>query len=526
MQGTVSEGIVPGLLREIYVGRKTGCLHFTRSDERVSVAFKEGRLVRSETNVPGERLGGFLIKKGLLSEVDLAHATDIVAREKKRLGAALLELGVTDPGPLEEALTDHVREMLVRLFGWTEGAYAFEDQAIDEKDGVPISLSTVQMILEAVNSVEDPDVVRYALGDIDRILGLSPDPLLRFQNIALSPSDGYVLSRVDGASSVRELTLLMTIPHEETEKILFRLLCAGLVEYLPVPPKSPPAPVAAPSRPVPQPQQAPVRPAAPPPLSPEIEARRVEIEEAFEGLRMKNHFEFLGIPKASTEAQVKEAYFRLAKRFHPDTAREPKLADLRSKLEVVFIRLGQAYEVLRNPKTRSEYESDLAARAPRIFPAKPTSPEASPAPDTDPLYQARLAEDLIRRAEKHVAGEKFWDAIQLLEEAVPMVQGKPRHKARVLLAQCYIKNPHWVKQGEELLKAVVRDDPQDVDAYFILGTIYKGTGLKSRADTMFRKVLELQPDHEAAASEVASQAEAPQEKSSESGFLKRLFGKT
>ena len=64
------------------------------------------------------------------------------------------------------------------------------------------------MILEAVHGIQDPDVIRYALGDIDRVLALSTDPLLRFQNITLTPTDGFVLSRVDGTLSAREITQL------------------------------------------------------------------------------------------------------------------------------------------------------------------------------------------------------------------------------------------------------------------------------------------------------------------------------
>ncbi len=71
------------------------------------------------------------------------------------------------------------------------------------------------------------------------------------------------------------------------------------------------------------------------------------------------------IPRTANETQVKEAYFRLAKRFHPDVHHDAALTDLRDKLEAVFIRLGQAYEVLRNPRTRASYEETLALRMPR-----------------------------------------------------------------------------------------------------------------------------------------------------------------
>jgi tetratricopeptide (TPR) repeat protein len=397
------------------------------------------------------------------------------------------------------------------------------------------------MILEAVRKVEDPDVVRYALGNIDRVLGQSSDPLLRFQKVTLSPADGYVLSRVDGSVSAREIVQMNPASPEETMKSLYGLLCTGILEYLTLPPKTPPKPearkpAAAPrpaatpavERPAPGagpvPAPAPPVPSTPPPQA--ADPRRQEILDAFEGLKAQNHFEALGIPKASGEAQVKEAYFRLAKRFHPDAHHDPALADMADKLEAVFIRLGQAYEVLRNPRSRSSYEADLAARTPRaptgVAPPAPGSPPAA-----DPDYEARLAEESFRKADKLFDREQYWDAIQLLEPALPRAQGKLKNRVRVLLAKAYLKNPKWIKRAEEQLQTVVKEDAANVDAHFLLGTIYKTGGLKSRALHAFQRVLELKPDHEQAASNLVELTpESTESPSSGSGLLKKFFGKT
>jgi curved DNA-binding protein CbpA len=256
----------------------------------------------------------------------------------------------------------------------------------------------------------------------------------------------------------------------------------------------------------------------------ETEARRQEILEAYEGLKTRNHFETLGIPKASNESQVKEAYFRLARRFHPDVHHDPALADMRDKLEAVFIRLGEAYEVLRNARSRGSYESDLAARMPRSVPQP--SPGAPP-PAPQPEVEAQLAAESIRRAEKALLEEKYWDAIQLLEKAIPNVEGKQKQRARIALSKAYVKNPKWVKRAEDVLQTVVQEDPSNVAAYFSLGEIYRNGGLRSRATSMFRKVLELKPDHEEALAAMASLApENPQPPPEGGGLLKKLFGKT
>jgi hypothetical protein len=67
-----------------------------------------------------------------------------------------------------------------------------------------------------------------------------------------------------------------------------------------------------------------------------------------------------------------------------------------------------------------------------------------------------------------------------------------------------------------------------VEAHFMLGTIYKTGGLKARSESMFRKVLELQPDHEGALSEMSSLPVEPpssDEGGAGGGLIKKLFRK-
>jgi tetratricopeptide (TPR) repeat protein len=322
---------------------------------------------------------------------------------------------------------------------------------------------------------------------------------------------------------------------------LHGLLCTGIVEYLPLPPKATPksearkAPVAPPPPPAAPPPAPPVAATALQPVAVEKapksdkgdDSRRREILQAHETLRAKNHFEVLGIPRGSSEAQIKEAYFRLAKRFHPDAHHDPALADLADKLEAVFIRLGEAYELLRNAHSRASYEAALGARSsagsPVAAASVPETPQAA-----DPAYEVQLAEQSYRKAEKHYEREQYWDAIQLLEPAVPKVQGKSLTKVRVLLAKSYLKNPKWLKRAEEQLQNAVRDEPTSAEAHFLLGGIYKAGGLKSRAIHAFQRVLELKPDHEKAAVELdeLQPAEPPEQPGQGGGLLKKFFGKT
>lgn len=545
---------MPGILRDLYVGRQNGVLRCTRGDERRNVRFKRGHIVNADTNVQGKQLGEVLVEQGWIRPEDLARATETVKATGRRLGEVLIEMGALTSDKLEDALALHVQHVVAQVFSWTEGQYEFEaEPEVPGHGELTLKLSTGELILEAVRQVSDPDVVRYALGDVDRVLALSSDPLLRFQKIALSPSDGFVLSRVDGTLSAREIVQMIPLPAEETHKVLFGLLCTGIIEYppdarkkakAPAPPARPsPAPgpaaappPAAPSPPAPppptpqaRPAAAPAPPSAPasapavPPTSPAMDGRRLEIMEAFEGLKTRNHFEILGIPRTANEQQVKEAYFRLAKRFHPDTHHDATLSDLVDKLEAVFIRLGEAYETLKNPRTRGDYEERLGRQRPPAGPTAPAPPSGpAPPPASDPEAERKEAEDAVRKAGWFFEKEKYFDAIQLLEPAIEKLDGKIRIRARVLLAKTYLKNPKWVKRGEETLQGVVKDDAQNVEAYRLLGAIYKERGLKARYEAMFRKVLELRPDDEEALAAIGPLPPPEPEPPKGGGIFKRF----
>ncbi len=280
-------------------------------------------------------------------------------------------------------------------------------------------------------------------------------------------------------------------------------------------------------------------------LDPATLERRQEIEEAWEGLEASNHFEVLGLERNATEVDVKEAYFRRAKRFHPDAHHDASLNDLRDKLERVFIRLGEAYEVLRSREKRSDYEQRLGRPRPRPQPspegAKAPTATETPAPEPQAEGDAEAdrepavarAEQLYAAAQKaeedYHATQMYWEAIQLLEPMVDEITGKLLLRAQIVLARCYVENPKWVKRGEETLLAASRSDPKATEPLLLLGALYEGRNLRTRAAAMYRKVLDLRPSDRRAHDALRRLETEPARKKDEGddsgggGFFKKMF---
>jgi len=567
------------LLRRAYVARQSGHLHVTRGDARRGLAVREGHIVHARSGVAGEHLSDVLVRHGFVDEAVCGRAVAAALAEGRPVGAVLGELGLIDHARLEEAVGWHVREILFAALDEPGSSVVFEElEALpeDADSGDPASrLSTGRVLLEAARRLQDPAIVREALGDPDRKLVLATDPRLRVHPVALTPTDGFVLSRIDGTLSARELVGLIPLPAEDTEKSLLGLLCTGAVDIAPdrPAPRRAPAPAAvAPPEPAAAPPPAapaaaepattspPAAPALPPPAAPAAaepetpppapsgpspeDVRRL-ILETYASLLQRDHFELLGVTPAATVVELRAGYARLARILHPDACRDAVLAEVDDKREAVFLRVCLAYETLRDPATRAEYEAELRRRKPRpapsdtptvvisapFVPPPPSEAPSSPARGPSPVGPAPPGPSLEERMEEAIAaGEELlrngqpWEAIQQIEPTLQHARGALRIRARLALARASMKNPEWLRRAESHLQDVLQEDPTRLEAYLLLGDIYRASQLRARATTMYRKALDLQPGNRHALRELArldSTATPASGTGSLLGFLKK-----
>lgn len=66
-------------------------------------------------------------------------------------------------------------------------------------------------------------------------------------------------------------------------------------------------------------------------------------------MEFKDYYKVMGLEKNASPEDIKRAYRKLARKYHPDVSKEP---DAENK----FKTLGEAYEVLKDPEKRSKYD--------------------------------------------------------------------------------------------------------------------------------------------------------------------------
>ncbi|KAI1758651.1 hypothetical protein GGR53DRAFT_221188 [Hypoxylon sp. FL1150] len=86
-------------------------------------------------------------------------------------------------------------------------------------------------------------------------------------------------------------------------------------------------------------------------------------------LAVKDPYQTLGVGKSASAGDIKKAYYGLAKKFHPDTNKDPSAKDK-------FGEIQSAYEILSDPKKKEQYDQ---------FGAAGFDPSGGPQPGGDPF---------------------------------------------------------------------------------------------------------------------------------------------
>ncbi|MGH9874520.1 MAG: DUF4388 domain-containing protein [Pyrinomonadaceae bacterium] len=484
--GKLTEQPVAELIREISNKALSGTLRLEHDRLQTAVYFDKGQLIYAASNVRTLRLREYLVKRGLVSEKDQRklsnNLSDLDLAEKLAKDRTLRQKDI------DALLAIMVSDILRVSLLWMDGTWEFDARA-RLVDPVSVNVDTGSLLREAAQRIP----INFVSGRfrnpgemIARASGVSPTSSFR-------PAEGFILSRLDKPLKLEELMLLSGLPELETYRVLYGLALSDFVirEYwhnafrtdTTKPSKAQSATPSVPTI------------TAPAEQSDNWLTASVENEDVEEFLKRHraatNHYEVLELPLTASLNEIKDTYYAMARRYHPDRFHLKSGTKIHAQISSAFARVTQAYETLTNPNARAGYDLTLertrqiaeAAKAAKTNQAKGSSEEI----DSD----AAGAEYSFREGCGALDQGRIRAAIKYLADATRLEPQEARYHAYYGRALAADENMRRLAENE--LQAAVKQEPANAVFRTMLAELYFELKFHRRAQTEVDRALSIDP---------------------------------
>ncbi len=484
-EGTLDRVPVAQLLAEAWRDRRSGTLRISRGKTQRCIDIQDGSPIAVESDSDQDGFALMLESAGLINTADRIKVESMARSRERPQASAVLALRLLDAKELYKALRQATRLQLAETLEWQTGEYCWVPaaDAIESKgkphdvlkllqDQLPMRWGSERLFQALMPQME-------SCGDI------SP----RFRRVATKLAETHetarlAIERLDGTLSLGQV-LGQAAGDPIAAATLWTLLHAGVLrigerrEIRPALDSVIEIEVevsgsAGAGRTRNGSDAGAARSSAEKSGNPKAEALRLEIADLLDGLSDLDHYDALGLTSEATTNEIKKAYFRAAKKFHPDTLARLELNDLRDTAARVFARIAEAFETLSDADKRKAYDAG-----------------GSDEPEIDTARLAQ-AETSYRKGEILVRMGNFHGALEYLEPAVEFWPEEAAYQS--LLGWALYKQPTPnTERAREHLEMARSQAPGDAIILFRLGVVLRAQGETDQASALIEQARSIEP---------------------------------
>ncbi|HKD43189.1 MAG TPA: response regulator [Myxococcaceae bacterium] len=231
IRGDFQERPFPEVLAEIFRWKGTGALLLRRDKVKKIAYFRDGQPLSIKSNLLSECLGRVMVRERIISEAEYEESLRRMKATHRRQGAILIEMGSISPHNLVYALNLQLRMKLFEVFAWDHGEYRFNPRIAPPAETVNLEMSTAAVIYEGVRRHFDIGRLRQVLADADDLyLHRSNNPTYPLFDASLGEEEQLLLQSIDGQRTVANLRAMELLPPLDTDRLIYAMKCAGLIE--------------------------------------------------------------------------------------------------------------------------------------------------------------------------------------------------------------------------------------------------------------------------------------------------------
>lgn len=209
-----------------------------------------------------------------------------------------------------------------------------------------------------------------------------------------------------------------------------------------------------------------------------------------------DYYKILGVSPNAPDKEIRRVYHQLASKYHPDKARTPEEA---REFEERFAQISEAYNVLKDPERRREYDKTLKETgAASVETASITTTQSvettkrtaatgkvAAAPSVSDL--AAIAQRAFNKGLQFYKTGDYARAVQFFEASVQNMPKEANYLSYLALA--LVKSRKELTRAIELCKKAIELEPFNMEHRLRLGMIYETMGSVTMARKTYEEIL-------------------------------------
>ena len=469
LKGFLKDFGIADMLLGLKGSKKTGILSVENDGVERKVYFRGGDMVFSSSNHKNDSLADLLLRTGKISSGQFNDLRAQMERTALKEGALLIKLGYCKPKDLVPLVRQQIEEIILGLFALEGGRFMFREDRLPMDEIVVLKLPAVDLIYSGIKRFHGLREVSDGLSYPEGLPVVSPDLPDMYRGVSLDGAGRKIIACIDGNNTIDEIVSITKLDRSEVVGTMQALINIGMVELAGVrDPEEDPG------------ERKPTKEKSRSAEETELISSIADMHGRYDVL---GYYGVLGVRPHAPVSEIKSAYHKAAKMYHPDIHFSLDDDTIKGQLSDIFSYIYAAYTTLSDPEKRREYDESLAVKPARL---------------TTGAEKARL-----RFVEGMIALKKgrYPDAEIFFGQATYFDGSVADYHYYYGLAMFKQKKS---KPAEKAISRALRLEPSNAEFLAELGFVFMDLGLPVRAQGLFEKALKIAPANERAAEGAAA----------------------